>query len=583
MRKRNLLFSLLIATSIITASADNKDGLKTTNDNPCVTFTLNQSNVGTDSETLGFDLADFNGDGILDEIVIDGYDDIEVYLGTASGTFNTTPIWIGADVDDSRWGVTAIDIENDGDMDFVASAMVGGSYNLEVWENDGNASFTLNQLIYTGSGQEVTVADVNNDGLSDIIYPDTYGLNIILNDGDATNGYFEISQDIEPGGGISGIDAKVADFNNDGYLDVILACMNSTSHGRLYMNNGYGQFTESSQILSETDNLGVALGDIDNDGDIDAIFAPRGSQDSPEIWLNNGMGYFTAGDTLFQVTGRMDDIRLIDLNFDGLLDIITNKDYLLNCPDSIGKFDVQGIITTSSSNHIEVADLNNDGLFDIVVSRFSSSIGDEVYFGDASSTTFTDDPDLTICENETAVVYGIVRTEPGTYLQYAGCNSYNRTELILEEVNTNVTVNTNTLSAEATSVNYQWINCSTNQAITGETNQTFTPTESGSYAVVITTDNCSQTSDCYTINLTGINEINEEISIYPNPTNGIVNINTDNNIERVIISDISGKIIKQINPKSNKLYLNLNNQKNGIYIISIITNNTVITKQIIKK
>ena len=582
MKKRNLLFSLLIATSIITASADNNNGLKTTNDNPCVSFTLNQSNVGTDSETFGFDLADFNEDGILDEIVIDAYDDIEIYLGTASGTFNTTPIWTGADVDVSRWGVSAIDFDNDGDMDFVASPMYANG-KLEIWENDGNASFTLNQEISADAGQEILVTDVNNDGLNDIIFPDTYGLNIILNNGDATNGYFEISQDIEPGGGISGIDAKVADFNNDGNLDIIMACMNSTSHGRLYINNGYGQFTESPQILSETDNLGVAVGDIDNDGDIDAIFAPRVSQDSPEIWLNDGMGNFTAGDTLFQVTGRMDDIQLVDINFDGLLDIVTNKDYLLNCPDSIGKFNVQGIITTNSSNHIEVADLNNDGLLDVVVGRFTSNTGDEVYFGDASATTFTDNPDLTICENETSIVYGIVRTEPGTYLQYAGCNSYNRTNLILEQVNTNVTINENTLTAEAVGVNYQWIDCSTNQTIAGETSQTFTPTESGNYAVVITTDNCSQTSECNDINITGINKINTEISIYPNPTNGLININFDKNIEKIIVSNVSGKVVKEININSNNYIIDLSNQTKGVYIISIITDNSVITEQVIKE
>ena len=467
-------------------------------------------------------------------------------------------------------------------MDFVASPMYANG-KLEIWENDGNANFTLNQEISADAGQEILVTDVNNDGLTDIIFPDGYSLRIVLNDGDSNGGYFATSQVIEPGGGVSGIDAQIADFDDDGDLDVVMACMNSVSQGRLYMNNGYGQFTESSQILSETDNLGVAVGDIDNDGDIDAIFAPRNPQDSPEIWLNDGLGNFTAGDTLFQVTGRIDDVELVDINFDGLLDIVTNKDYLLNSPDSIGKFIVQDIITANSSNHIEIADLNNDGLLDVVVGRFSGTSGDEVYFGDASSVTFTDDPDLIICENETAVVYGIVRTEPGTYLQYAGCNSYYRTNLILEEVNTNVKVNQNTLTAEAVGVNYQWINCSINQAIAGETNQTFTPTESGSYAVAITTDNCSQTSECNEVNITGINEISTEISIYPNPTNGLVNVNSDNNIEKIIISNVSGKVIKEININSNNYIIDLINQTKGVYIISIITNNSVITEQVIKE
>ncbi len=74
-------------------------------------------------------------------------------------------------------------------------------------------------------------------------------------------------------------------------------------------------------------------------------------------------------------------------------------------------------------------------------------------------------------------------------------------------------------------------------------------------------------------------------SIYPNPTNGIVNINfyKVQNFEKVEISDITGKtiIIKRIIQQNETI--DLSDFENGIYIISIQTDNEIFTRKIIKK
>jgi hypothetical protein len=73
--------------------------------------------------------------------------------------------------------------------------------------------------------------------------------------------------------------------------------------------------------------------------------------------------------------------------------------------------------------------------------------------------------------------------------------------------------------------------CSINQnsPVSDATNQTFTPTSNGSYAVEITQNGCSVTSDCVDITGIGIVEFESSenhITIYPNPFSTSTTIKT---------------------------------------------------------
>lgn len=70
-------------------------------------------------------------------------------------------------------------------------------------------------------------------------------------------------------------------------------------------------------------------------------------------------------------------------------------------------------------------------------------------------------------------------------ITYAACNLDNTT-----------TLNGSTLTANEAGATYQWINCSGNTPIAGATNQSFTPTQTGNYAVIVNNGSCSDTSDC---------------------------------------------------------------------------------------
>lgn len=77
--------------------------------------------------------------------------------------------------------------------------------------------------------------------------------------------------------------------------------------------------------------------------------------------------------------------------------------------------------------------------------------------------------------------------------------------------------------------------------------------------------------------------IESNITIYPNPTNGIFTINSQQQIGNIIITDISGKIFYLKNNISNNyLKINISDVEQGIYLLKITTENNISTQKIIK-
>ncbi len=116
-------------------------------------------------------------------------------------------------------------------------------------------------------------------------------------------------------------------------------------------------------------------------------------------------------------------------------------------------------------------------------------------------------------------------------------------------VDTSVTKNGNVLVATQPAATYQWIDCSTNQAITGATNTFYLPTASGSYAVVVTKGVCSDTSGCHGVSLTGLqdNPNNIAATISPNPASDQVMIKANDGEYLVSVLALNGKLLSQVN------------------------------------
>jgi N-acetylneuraminic acid mutarotase len=82
-----------------------------------------------------------------------------------------------------------------------------------------------------------------------------------------------------------------------------------------------------------------------------------------------------------------------------------------------------------------------------------------------------------------------------------------------------ITVGDASLLCDAVADAYQWIDCANDSLpIAGATDQVYTPGGNGSFAVTITVDGCSSTSDCVDLISTGLSAQDDaEVSVHPNP------------------------------------------------------------------
>jgi hypothetical protein len=153
-----------------------------------------------------------------------------------------------------------------------------------------------------------------------------------------------------------------------------------------------------------------------------------------------------------------------------------------------------------------------------------------------------------------------------------GCDSVVTLNLSIE-LDLSITQAGAFLTADQSGASYQWLNCPVMTPITGATNQTYTPTNNGNYAVIVTSNGCSDTSTCYTVTSVGImdNGFKNGLLVYPNPTNGNFSIDLGKNYQTttIIITDLVGKVIQtQIYNESQLLNLNIE-EPAGIYLLVI--------------
>lgn len=186
----------------------------------------------------------------------------------------------------------------------------------------------------------------------------------------------------------------------------------------------------------------------------------------------------------------------------------------------------------------------------------------------------------TICHGDSIMLGGDYQLEAGTFYDtlraYTGCDSVITTVLTVNVVDTVVTMAETTLTAQAASGSYQWIDCATNQNIQGETSQSFSPTTGGDYAVKLTQNGCVDTSYCYTFAMVGIEDLNLEgsVKVYPNPANNLLNIELDEMYEviNVRIMNILGKEVQQKQFKREQLLrLDISELPSGPYFIQLQT------------
>lgn len=119
----------------------------------------------------------------------------------------------------------------------------------------------------------------------------------------------------------------------------------------------------------------------------------------------------------------------------------------------------------------------------------------------------------------------------------AGCDSIVILDVAIQYQDTSVYQAGASAFATLSGVTYQWINCDNETIIPGATSQQFIPVQNGNYAVILSNRSCLDTSECVAITSVGFgqNDFGADLSIYPNPTSGKVNVISSENIQQLDI------------------------------------------------
>jgi hypothetical protein len=180
-------------------------------------------------------------------------------------------------------------------------------------------------------------------------------------------------------------------------------------------------------------------------------------------------------------------------------------------------------------------------------------------------------------------------TATWTLINAAGCDSVVTLNLTINSVSDiNTSSDGLTLTAINSNATYQWLYCDNNYGmINDETNQTFTATTSGNFAVELTENGCVDTSSCVEITTVGIleNTFSPKIKVFPNPTSGKVLVAFDetfNNAE-ITLTDLKGKIVftKQLDVTKEAL-LEIE-ESAGVYFLTIKTPNELSVVKLVKE
>jgi hypothetical protein len=170
-----------------------------------------------------------------------------------------------------------------------------------------------------------------------------------------------------------------------------------------------------------------------------------------------------------------------------------------------------------------------------------------------------------------------------TYIDACGNTSSQTQDVTIGSIDVTTTMASDLITIVANNnnpgVTHQWIDCDSNTSIAGETNHNYTPTYGGNFAVIVTQDGCSDTSDCV-VSVVGIDEMTlDGFVLYPNPTNtGSFTIVYEGEIREIIVVDMLGRVI-QVEANLETKTVNTSRLERGKYMVLLHTESDTILQQ----
>jgi hypothetical protein len=325
----------------------------------------------------GLTAADLDADGNLDLLVgdIGNGGRLSVLYGRGDGTFEP-PVQMHLDNGyqlalGSNNQMVAADVNRDGVPDLIVADSPAGK--VLVFINEGHRTFAAPVGYPTAVGPlAITTADFNGDGWLDMAVSNhaSGNLSVLLNRGDGT---FQPAVSYPVGGNCGGVSS--ADLNGDGKIDLAV----STIVGNtvvVFLGDGTGKFTPAGSYSVGAAPGHVIIDDFDGDGKPD-IATDDWFGNTVSLLRGDGTGKFSPA-VQYPTGGYTGVMGSADRDGDGSPDLVcalggsTYAGALLN--DGTGMFLPSMLLPAGGQDTrtLAVGDFNNDGRPDIAVGNQSS-------------------------------------------------------------------------------------------------------------------------------------------------------------------------------------------------------------------
>ena len=325
-------------------------------------------------------VADFNRDGQADVLMASA--DQLVWLRHTSGTAFTQAAlmsWTGQGIDE----VLTPDIDGDGDTDVVLNTTSPSK--LIILRNDGN--FVFAKVLEAAVPDVALVAgavvgDYDNDGDLDagLFHLVTGDIQRHVTWAENTAGAFALAAPAQDVGGINWYLAVTADFNRDGFMDLMMGDPDVTT----LRGTRSGVFLPWPDVTFTGLITHMETGDIDRDGFPDIVLTSGSAATTPQrsAWCRwNGAGFNAPATIQNRTTGQLRGTHLMDVDEDGDLDaVFGDQAFYVNsgnqaahqivwAENSAGSFLISKVLLDAQQAEVILSgDVDGDGDADLVFS-----------------------------------------------------------------------------------------------------------------------------------------------------------------------------------------------------------------------